>query len=299
MGLTTVQRVGRALPMAALTALLSAGSLNAQSEQRQLKDLFDLQWMLYSRGRPEEITVPGPGQLTTTVGVPFYVTTNPQSIPSGGSADAYFCPWLAVEWRKALDERTSWYLGSTFINYQYLRFPELNTSYGEVSTGVDFRLAGSKRMTLDAYAAAAFDCNLDARFQIDDFEPGASVGLIFDADLGRGHSVYLTPDLSLLGAFPQSSFKNSYLAETVTAGWTWQATRTLMFGAYWSGSANHYPQQFDFTQYAGVNLDWQVASALVVNLACIQTWNMSSDSASRYTDFSAAVTLRTHFPLRK
>lgn len=76
---------------ALVLVLVSGGTVPAQSEQRQLKDLFDLQWMLFSRGRPEAVT--GPGQFTLTAAVPFFVTTNPQSIPTGRAQD----PGIHVE----------------------------------------------------------------------------------------------------------------------------------------------------------------------------------------------------------
>ena len=269
----------------------------SQSEQRQLKDIFDLQWLVGTRGRPEEVT--DANRLSLTAGVPFFVTTNPALNPDGGRADLYFGPWVTVEWRTPMDEQTSWYAGASFADYQYLRFPENNSAFAELSLGLNRTILRSRGATLSGYAVAACDYNMNPRFSQDDWEASLSLGANLAIDLGRGHSFYFTPDFTILAAFPQSAISNSYLSCTPTLGWIWQATPSVMIGAYWSGRGSYYPRagdQFDMVQYLGLNLDWQATPALSIGLTCIETVSTSTNASSCYSDLTAGLTIKTQFP---
>lgn len=274
----------------------------AQSEERQLRDLFNLQWMQASQGRPEEVSGGAPGQLILTAAASSFVTTNPQLLPEGSPADIYFNPWVSAEWRKPFARGASGYAGAAFVDYQYVRFPELNYAFAKVWTGLSARIARGKVLSLDGYVTAAFDYDLTSRFSNDDFEMPLTVGMILNADLGHGQSFYLTPEFKVMGALPRDSWSKSYISQTLTAGWTWQITTAFSMGAYWSGSVHHYPidlNQTDFTQYLGATCELQLTSALAMALNCVQTLNASTATSSRYSDLSASLTLRVSFPPAK
>ncbi|GAT32774.1 hypothetical protein TSACC_21176 [Terrimicrobium sacchariphilum] len=285
-------------PALTLVCLLWPDVVFSQSDQRQLKDIFNLQWLASTRGRPEQVSERQAGQLSLTAATPFFMTTNPQSIPGGGSADMYFGPWVTAEWKKPLDRDTNWYLGASFADYQYIRFPELNSAFAEVSAGITTTLARSDWLSVSGYAVAACDYNMNSAFASDDWEASLSLGLTIDLDLGCGHSLYFTPDATGLQAFPERASSNSFLSLTPTAGWTWQVTNTVTVGAYWSGGINYYPTigQSDFLQYIGANADWQATPNLSIGLSCIETLSSSTNAGSRYADLSAGITVKFAIP---
>jgi len=286
------------VPALTLVCLLRPDAVFSQSDQRQLKDIFNLQWLASTRGRPEQVSELQAGQLSLTAATPFFVTTNPLSIPGGGSADMYFSPWVTAEWEKPLGHDTKWYLGASFADYQYIRFPELNSAFAEVSAGITTTLARGGWLSVSGYAVAAGDYNMNSAFAADDWEASLSLGLTIDLDLGHGHSLYFTPDATGLQAFPSSASSNSFLSLTPTAGWTWQVTNTITVGAYWSGGINCYPSigQSDFVQYIGANADWQATRNLSLGLSCIETLASSTNAGSRYTDLSAGITVKFAMP---
>lgn len=291
-------RFGRVAIAGVLWLSISARA-DAQSEERQLRDLFNLQWIQATQGRPEGVTAGAPGQFILNAAVSTFLTTNPQLLPEGSPADFYVNPWASAEWRMPIARTTNWYLGGAFVDYRYLRYPELNYAFVKVWTGLSTKLAKGELFAVDGYVTAAFDYDLTSRFSSDDFEFPLSMGLIVNADLGWGHSVYLTPECKVMGALPSDSASKSYVSQSVTTGWTWQISPAVSCGAYWSGAVHHYPidlDQTDFTQYLGATCDWQITPALALSLAGIQTFNASSEPASRYSDFSASLTLKVGTP---
>ena len=285
-------------PALTLVCLLRPDVVFSQSDQRQLKDIFNLQWLATTRGRPEQVSELQAEQLSLTAATPFFMTTNPQSIPGGSSADMYFSPWVTAEWKKPLGRDTNWYLGASFADYQYIRFPELNSAFAEVSAGITRTLARGDWLSISGYAVAAWDYNMNSAFAADDWEVSLSLGLTIDLDLGHGHSLYFTPDATGLQSFPGSASSNSFLSLTPTAGWTWQVTNIITLGAYWSGGINCYPVigQSDFLQYIGANADWQATPNLSIGLSCIETLASSTNAGSRYTDLSAGITVKFAMP---
>lgn len=294
-----VSRRWTLVPVLTLVCLLVPGVIFSQSDQRQLKDIFNLQWLANTRGRPEQVSDLQSGQFSLTAAIPFLMTTNPQSLPGGGSADMYFGPWVTAEWEKPLNSQTNWYVGASFADYQYIRFPELNSAFAEVSTGITIAIAQCGLFSVSGYAVGAWDYNMNSAFVADDWEASLSLGLTVDLDLGHGHSVYFTPDITGLRAFPNHAISNSFLSATPTVGWSWQATRSLTFGAYWSGGISYYPEaagQSDFLQYIGANADWQATPILSIGLSCIETLASSTNAESRYTDLSAGITIKVAIP---
>ena len=282
-----------------LAAAVSVSTVSAQQQQkRQLKDLFELQWMFRTRGEPVEETGE-PGRVTFAAAAPAFFTSNAPQEPGGGQSDFYFGPWVLAEWARQFADGPRFHIGASFTDYFYLRHPNLNYAYAEVYTGLSRIWLQSESASLSAYCGLAYDYDLKSDYTTDDFEPSASAGLVLDLDAGRGHSFYCTPDLTLLQALPETSAANSYLAATLTAGWRWQVIHALRFGAYWKGSLSRYPYgtvENDLTQYIGAEIEWQITRTLALALTCIQTINWSSQPSSQYDDLTAGLALRTSVP---
>jgi hypothetical protein len=280
---------------AGLVFLGSVGMAGAsEATQKRLKDLFELQWMIANKGQPSEATGEA-GRFRLSIGQQFLHTSNADSVPHNAKNDQYFNPWITADWRHPISEGMNWYSGLKSIGYFYTHNSDLNYSYAEAYTGLDVTYFQRNQFSAEAYAGLALDYDLTASFGTDDIEASVSVGTVLTWDAGAGHTFYLTPDLTGLRAFPVSKIENSYLSATLTPGWSFEITPALTAGVYWCGSVAWYPEarnEVGFTQYVGVNLDWQMLDTISLGLICIYTANDSSCPTSDYSDLSAGITLR-------
>lgn len=288
----------RHLLVLALAVLLPGTGLAQQQQKRQLKDLFNLEWMLFSLGKPMEETGET-GKIRLAAGAPLSFTSNANQAAAGGPSDFYFGPWVLGEWTGQPDGDTRGHAGAMFSDYLYMRTPSNNYAYAEIYTGLERKIVRTDTTALGAYGMLFCDYDLTSDWKTDDIEPGVSAGLTWTIDDGLGNSFYLTPGFTFVQALPASAIDNSYAAANLTAGWSRPIFRGWTIGAYWSGSASRYPfgdTESDFTQYAGLNLEWQMTGFMTLVFSAVETDNWSTTPSSDYGDFTAGASLRTSLP---
>ncbi len=278
----------------ALTGVAEAGD----TQRRQLKDLFNLQWMQLALGRPVEDTGTKSG-WRWAAGLPWSFTSNASQSPGRGTSDAYASPWLLGEWTAAPIGRMEFRAGGLFADYRYLKTPANNYAFGELYATVSRPLLRTSVGQLESYGTLSGDYNLASGYHTDDLEPSASVGLTGTLRVAEKHALYATPDLTLLGALPASARSNSYAAATLTVGWAWEVSPCWSLGASWRGSFSRYPfgaVESDFTQYAGLNAEWRLSAAFSLLFSVVETDNWSTTASSTYRDFTASMALSTQLP---
>lgn len=290
--------ITRLLLTLALGFLATCSVFAQRQQQRQLKDLIQLQWLQATGGQPLEDTGE-PGEIRFAAATPLYFTSNANQSVGGGPSDFYFGPWILGEWTGRANTRANLHAGVMLTDYIYMRTPDNNYSFAEVYTGASFELVRTTATKLQSYANIFCDYDLSSNYTYDDVEPGLSAGLNYDIEAGHGHSVYLRPDFTIVRAYPESKRSSSYYAGTLTAGWNWQVHPAWTLGAYWSGSVSRYPfgdAENDFTQYIGVTATWQMTDWLSMVFSVVETDNWSTEPASEYNDLTAGISLRTALP---
>ena len=279
--------------------LLAASNVLAQrQQQRQLKELMQLQWLQATGGQPLEDTGK-PGEVRFAAAAPLYFTSNVNQSAGGGPSDFYFGPWVLGEVTRNVSDRVKFTAGAMFTDYLYMRAPDNNYAYAEAYAGTSATLLRSTASSLEAYGNIFCYYDLTSSYTYDDVEPGFSAGLNYEVKPGRDHQIYLRPDFTLVRAYPEAKQSNTYYAGTLTAGWNWQFHPAWTLGAYWSGSVSRYPlgdAENDFTQYVGLSATWDMTDWLAMVFSVVQTDNWSTEPSSDYGDFTAGISLRTTLP---
>lgn len=281
-----------------LAVLLPCVGRAQQQQKRQLKDLFNLEWMLFSLGEPVEETGDA-GRIRFAAGAPLSFTSNANQAASGGPSDFYFGPWVLGEWTGKISPETRCHAGAMFSDYLYMRTPSNNYAYAEIYAGLERKIARTDTTALGVYGIVFCDYDLTSDWNTDDIEPGVSAGLNWTIDAGHGNSFYVTPDFTFVQAYPASAKESSYAAAMLTAGWSRPIRPGWILGAYWSGSASRYPYgdtESDFTQYVGLNLEWQITRSITLVLSAVRTDNWSTTPSSAYGDFTSGIAVRTNLP---
>jgi hypothetical protein len=278
--------------------LAISSGLAQRQQQRQLKDLLQLQRLQATGGQPLE-DVGEPGQLRFAASAPMFFTSNANQSAGGGPSDFYFGPWVLGELTSRLGSSVSLHAGAVFTDYLYMRTPENNYSYAEVYTGLSMAVLQTEVTSLKYYANVFCDYDLTSNYTFDDVELGLSTGFTYDIKLVHEHTIYITPDFTIVRAYPEAQESNTYYAGTLTAGWNWQLCPAWTLGAYWSGSVSRYPfgdAENDFTQYFGVTATWEMTDWLSMVFSVVQTDNWSTELTSDYNDLTAGISLRTSLP---
>lgn len=288
----------RLLHVIVLGSLATGSALAQRQQQRQLKDLMQLQWLQATGGEPLEDTGK-PGEVRFATAAPLFFTSNANQSAGGGPSDFYFGPWVLGEWTGKTGDRANLHAGAMFTDYLYMRTPDNNYAYAEAYAGVSLEMLQTTSSSLQSYANVFCDYDLTSNYAFDDIEPGVSAGLNYDIKAGRGHQFYIRPDFTFVRAYPDSQQSNTYYAGTLTAGWNWQIHARWSLGAYWSGSVSRYPlgdAENNFTQYAGLTATWEMTDWLSMVFSAVQTDNWSTQPESDYGDFTAGISLRTSLP---
>lgn len=288
----------RLLVVLALGSLVTSSAIAQKQQQRQLKDLLQLQWLQATRGEPLEDTG-APGEIRFAAAAPLYFTSNANQSAGAGPSDFYFGPWVLGEWTGRISSSANLHAGVLFTDYIYMRTPGNDYSYAEAYTGVSTDIMRTKATSLKSYANIFCDYDLTSEYTFDDVEPGLSAGLNYDIEAGRGHAFYIRPDFTYVRAYPAAKQSSTYYAGTLTAGWNWQLRPDWTLGAYWSGSASRYPlgdAENDFTQYVGASVTWEMTDQLSLVLSVVRTDNWSTELTSDYGDLTAGISLRTKLP---
>jgi len=284
--------------LALVLGAITTESALPQRQQRQLKDLLQLQWLQATGGQPLEDTGE-PGEIRFAAATPLYFTSNANQAAEGGLSDFYFGPWVLGEWTGRVGSSASFHAGVLFTDYIYTRTPGNDYAYAEAYTGLSVDIARTDATSLKCYANIFCDYDLTSEYTFEDVEPGFSAGLNYDIETGRGHAFYIRPDFTFVRAYPSAKESNTYYAGTLTAGWNWQFHQAWSLGAYWSGSVSRYPlgdAEDDFTQYVGLTATWEMTDWLSMVFSVVETDNWSTEPTSDFSDFTAGISLRTTLP---
>lgn len=265
--------------------------------QNLLNNLFNLQWLASHKGTPVEVSN-NRSVLSVHASAPLSFSTNPGTEPGGSTPQAYFAPWILLDWRKQLASSLSFYTTAQYTDYLYTRDQSLNSSAADFSAGVNLTVVSRKTFSVDVYSSCAFEYNLKRNYSTDDLQLSFSAGALGNIDAGKGNSFYFNPVFALEGTSPKGN--GGGFIGTATLGWNLDISSRWQAGAFCGGSfsnnedGNQNPQ---YAQYAGLSLQWQICEGANLNANCVQTWNFSSDPGSRYRDLTFTVALNIDSPI--
>lgn len=285
-------RPARIFVLASFLMSCAAGLRADDQNKNLLASIFTLQWQASHRGKPLELTGKA-GAISFYASAPINYSSNPASAPGGSRSEIYFSPWVLGEWRDNLSDSLSCYASGQFTDYLYGHDHSLNYAYAEFSTGLNQTLVSSKSFSLDVYSSGSFDYNLTSNYSRDTLEWIVTTGVFGNAILGNGHSVYVNPLIEWDVWTP--GFYGGNVVGAVTVGWNWDITKRWSAGAYCSSEVTSRPSGSntpDWTQYAGLILQWKVIEGIELNANCVQTWNLSACRDSRYQEFEASLAAR-------
>lgn len=279
-------------------ALVCQMTAYAQDQsQNLLNNLFNLQWLASHKGTPVEVSN-NQSAFSIHASAPLSFSTNPGTEPGGSTPQAYFAPWVLLDWRKELVSSLSFYTTAQFTDYLYTRDNSLNSSAADFSAGVNLTVVSKKTFSADVYSSCAFEYNLKNNYTTDNLQLSFSAGALGNIEAGKGNSFYFNPVLALEGMSQNGS--GGGFVGTATFGWNRDISSRWQAGAFCGGSfssikdGNQIPQ---YAQYLGLTLQWQICEAANLNANCVQTWNLSSDPGSRYQDLTFTVALNIDSPI--